>query len=274
MTIALIGRGRLATNLLPALQQAGHDVTSVNSRTLEELPQQADVYIISVKDSALREVIAHATKGREDQFFVHTAGSMSVDVFEGYCSRYGVFYPMQTFSKERQVSFREIPIFIEAGGSGKAAVDGKTADYTTSADATAETLGVLRVLADSVSQKVYELSTADRKYLHLAAVFACNFANHCYALAADVLAKKGLPFDVMLPLIDETARKVHGMHPQDAQTGPAVRYDENVISMQSDLLADEPVLQDIYRLLSKSIHQKATEPHDPLRLTEDTSHRV
>ena len=274
MTIALIGRGRLATNLLPALQQAGHDVTSVNSRTLEELPQQADVYIISVKDSALREVIAHATKGREDQFFVHTAGSMSVDVFEGYCSRYGVFYPMQTFSKERQVSFREIPIFIETGGSGKAAVDGKTADHTTSADATAETLGVLRVLADSVSQKVYELSTADRKYLHLAAVFACNFANHCYALAADVLAKKGLPFDVMLPLIDETARKVHEMHPQDAQTGPAVRYDENVISMQSDLLADEPVLQDIYRLLSKSIHQKATEPHDPLRLTEDTSHCV
>lgn len=268
MTIALIGRGRLATNLLPALQQAGHDVTSVNSRTLEELPQQADVYIISVKDSALREVIAHATKGREDQFFVHTAGSMSVDVFEGYCSRYGVFYPMQTFSKERQVSFREIPIFIETGGSGRAT------DHTTSADATAETLGVLRVLADSVSQKVYELSTADRKYLHLAAVFACNFANHCYALAADVLAKKGLPFDVMLPLIDETARKVHEMHPQDAQTGPAVRYDENVINMQSDLLADEPVQQDIYRLLSKSIHQKATESHDPLRLTEDTSHRV
>ena len=274
MTIALIGRGRLATNLLPALQQAGHDVTSVNSRTLEELPQQADVYIISVKDSALREVIAHATKGREDQFFVHTAGSMSVDVFEGYCSRYGVFYPMQTFSKERQVDFREIPIFIEAGGSGRAAVDGKTADHTSSADATAETLGVLRVLADSVSQKVYELSTADRKYLHLAAVFACNFANHCYALAADVLAKKGLPFDVMLPLIDETARKVHELHPQDAQTGPAVRYDENVIRMQGDLLADEPVLQDIYRLLSKSIHQKATEPHDQLRLTEDTSHRV
>ena len=277
MTIALIGRGRLATNLLPALQQAGHDVTSVNSRTLEELPQQADVYIISVKDSALREVVSKVTakvnpsdwRGRgEAPLFVHTAGSMSVDVFEGYCSRYGVFYPMQTFSKERQVDFREIPIFIEAGGSGRAT------DHTTSADATAKTLGVLRVLADSVSQKVYELSTADRKYLHLAAVFACNFANHCYALAADVLAKKGLPFDVMLPLIDETARKVHGMHPQDAQTGPAVRYDENVISMQSDLLADEPVLQDIYRLLSKSIHQKATEPHDPLRLTEDTSHRV
>ena len=283
MRIALIGRGRLATNLLPALQQAGHEVTSVNSRTLENLPLQADVYIFSVKDSALREVVSKVTakvnpsdwRGRgEAPLFVHTAGSMSVDVFEGYCSRYGVFYPMQTFSKERQVDFREIPIFIEAGGSGRAAVDGKTADHTTSADATAETLGALRVLADSVSQKVYELSTADRKYLHLAAVFACNFANHCYALAADVLAKKGLPFDVMLPLIDETARKVHELHPQDAQTGPAVRYDENVIRMQGDLLADEPVLQDIYRLLSKSIHQKATEPHDPLRLTEDTSHRV
>ena len=78
----------------------------------------------------------------------------------------------------------------------------------------------------------------------------------------------------MLPLIDETARKVHEIHPLDAQTGPAVRYDENVIRMQSDLLVDDPMLQDIYRLLSKSIHQKATEPHDQLRLTEDTSHRV
>ena len=249
MTIALIGRGRLATNLLPALQQAGHDVTSVNSRTLEELPQQADVYIISVKDSALREVIAHATKGREDQFFVHTAGSMSVDVFEGYCSRYGVFYPMQTFSKERQVDFREIPIFIEAGGSGRAT------DHTTSADATAKTLGVLRVLADSVSQKVYELSTADRKYLHLAAVFACNFANHCFALSARILERQGLPFDVMLPLVDETTAKVHTMHPRDAQTGPAVRSYENVMGAQRQMLADEPLLQQIYTLMSESIQQ-------------------
>ena len=248
MEIVLIGRGRLATNLMPALQQAGHDVTSINSRTLEALPMEADVFIISVKDSALAEVIDRATKGREDQLFVHTAGSMPMAVFEAYARRYGVLYPMQSFSKERPVDFSEIPVFIEG------------------------TDPMIRLLAESVSRRVYECSTADRKYLHLAAVFACNFANHCYALAADVLEQHGLPFDVMLPLIDETARKVHDLHPLDAQTGPAVRYDENVIRMQAALVSD-PTVRDLYERLSQSIHQKATQ-HDQLRLTEDTGHRV
>ena len=253
MKIALIGRGRLATNLLPALQQAGHEVTSVNSRTLAELPTDADVYIISVKDSALQEVIVRvsALSLQPSAVFVHTAGSMPMSLFEGHCQRYGVFYPMQTFSKERLVNFQEIPLFIEAND--------------------AETLPVLRVLADSVSQKFYELSTADRKYLHLAAVFACNFVNHCYALSAEVLAQKGLPFDVMLPLIDETARKVHELHPLDAQTGPAVRYDENVMRSQQALLADREA--EIYALLSDNIHEKAIQ-YDQLRLKEDKSHRV
>lgn len=255
MRIALIGRGRLATNLLPALLKACHDVTSVNSRTLEELPADADVYVISVKDSALQEVIAKvlAFSLKPSALMVHTAGSMPMSLFEGHGQHYGVFYPMQTFSKERLVDFKEIPVFIEAND--------------------AETLAVLRVLADSVSQQVYELSTEDRKHLHLAAVFACNFANHCYALSADVLERKGLPFDVMLPLIDETARKVHELHPLDAQTGPAVRYDENVIRMQADL-CPTPLMKQLYQQMSLSIHEKATEPHDQLRLTEDKSHRV
>ena len=261
MKIVLIGRGRLATNLLPALQKAGHEVTSVNSRTLEELPAKADVYIISVKDSALQEVIRSATQGREDQLFVHTAGSMPMSVFEGCCQRYGVFYPMQTFSKERMVDFQEIPLFIEA------------ADHTKGSTAAAEPLAVLRALADSVSRKVYELSTEQRKFLHLAAVFACNFANHCYALSAEVLTRVGLPFDVMLPLIDETARKVHDLHPLDAQTGPAVRYDENVIRMQKALLDDER-MRTIYEEMSQSIHEHTNKNHDTLRLAEDTSHRV
>ena len=105
MRVVLIGRGRLATNLLPALQQAGHEVVSINSRTLEGLPTEADVFVVAVKDSALKDVISQATKGREQQLFVHTAGSMPMSLFEGYTSRYGVFYPMQTFSKERLVDF-------------------------------------------------------------------------------------------------------------------------------------------------------------------------
>ena len=266
MRIALIGRGRVATHLLKALLQAGHEVVSVNSRTLEELPQHADIYIIAVKDSALQEVIEHLCSrlqtsappfwegmgvGCEDPLFVHTAGSMSMDLFKGCCARYGVLYPMQTFSLDREVNFREIPLFIEASD--------------------AETLQQIRILADSVSQHVYELSTADRRYLHLAAVFACNFTNHCYALAADVLAQKGLPFDVMLPLIDETARKVHELHPTDAQTGPAVRGDQNVMDAQSALLDDR--LATIYMLMSESIKDEK-ERYDQLRLKEDTGHRV
>jgi predicted short-subunit dehydrogenase-like oxidoreductase (DUF2520 family) len=218
---------------LPALQQAGHEVSSINSRTLENLPEEADVFIIAVKDSALQEVICRATKGREQQLFVHTAGSMPMSLFEGYTNRFGVFYPMQTFSKERLVSFADIPVFIEGDNA------------------------VLRPLAESITHSVYELSSADRKYLHLSAVFACNFVNHCYALSAELLEKHGIPFSVMLPLIDETARKVHQLHPLEAQTGPAVRYDENVIRMQSSLLADSPSLQEIYNLLSVSIHRKS-----------------
>ena len=219
MKIALIGRGKLATNLLPALQHAGHDVVSVNSRTLEELPQTADAYIIAVKDSVLADVIRAVTKGREEQVFMHTAGSM----------------PMS----ERTVYFAEIPTFIEAN-------DDKTKQ-------------VIRQLAESVTQHVIELSSDDRQYLHLAAVFACNFVNHCYALAAEILEQHGMDFNVMLPLIDETARKVHQLHPLQAQTGPAVRYDENVIRHQLELLNDNPAARDIYERMSMNIHRKVTE---------------
>lgn len=221
---------------------AGHEVVSVNSRTLEALPREADVFVIAVKDAALAEVIRAATKGREGQLFVHTAGSMPLSLFAGCAIHYGVFYPMQTFSKERSVSFANIPIFLE------------TSDK--------QSMVVLRALAESITDSVYELNSEERKYLHLAAVFACNFANHCYALAAKILEQHGLPFSVMLPLIDETARKVHELHPRDAQTGPAVRYDENVILMQSRLLAGSPVMQQLYELLSRSIHQMATEHPD------------
>ena len=241
MKTVLIGRGRLATNLERALLSVGHEVMSINSRTLEALPLEADVFIIAVKDAVLPDVIRAATKGREDQLFVHTAGSMPLSLFAGYTCRYGVFYPMQTFSKERSVSFTDIPIFLEANDK--------------------RSLLVLRLLAESISHSVYVLNSEERKYLHLSAVFACNFANHCYALAAQLLEQHGLPFDVMLPLIDETARKVHDLHPRDAQTGPAVRYDENVINMQRQLLADHPVMQEVYELLSRSIHE-LTKEHD------------
>ena len=252
MRIVLVGAGRLATNLGRALREAGHDISAVYSRTMESadtlarllgcpatnrldaLPTEADIYIVCVKDQVLADLIPELVRGRERQLFVHTAGSMPMSLFEGHAARYGVFYPMQSFSKERQVDFHDIPVFTE------------------SSDATVHDM--LQQLAQSISQRVYQLDSEGRKYLHLAAVFACNFVNHCYALSAEVLERHGIPFDVMLPLIDETARKVHQLHPRDAQTGPAVRYDENVINMQRQLLEGHPEVQTLYELLSRSIH--------------------
>ena len=253
MRVVLLGAGRVSTHLQKALIRAGHKVCAVWSPTrgtthdMAALPTDADIYIIAVKDSALCDVVSQVVKGREECLFVHTAGSMPLSVFDGYARNCGVLYPMQTFSMEREVDFSQIPLFIEGSDPR------------------------IRLLAESLSEHVYELSTADRRYLHLAAVFACNFANHCYTLAADVLAKKGLPFDVMLPLVDETARKVHELHPTEAQTGPAVRGDENVMACQSALL--DGTAKAVYDLMSMSI-QEHNKQYDQLRLKEDTSHRV
>jgi predicted short-subunit dehydrogenase-like oxidoreductase (DUF2520 family) len=145
----------------------------------------------------------------------------------------GVFYPMQTFSKEKAVDFSRVHIFIEGRDAG--------------------TLDLARKVAETLSANVHELNSSERRYLHLAAVFACNFANHCYALSAQILEAHGLPFESMLPLIRETAEKVETVHPREAQTGPAARRDENVMDAQKALLADNPQMQQIYDIMSKSI---------------------
>ncbi len=256
MEIVLIGAGRLATNLGNALHGRGHHIGWVYSRTAQSaealatqlgatatddihmLPATADIFIFAVSDAALPSVATEAAKGRERQLFVHTAGSMPLDIFQGLVERYGVMYPMQTFSREKLVDFTEIPVFIEA-----------------SDDATCQTVCDL---AATVSSSVSILSTEQRRYLHLAAVLACNFVNHCYDMAATLLERHGMSFDAMLPLIDETSRKVHTLSPREAQTGPAVRYDTNVIERQTALLGEWPDSQRIYEMMSKHIHQYAT----------------
>ena len=255
MKIALIGAGNLATVLGHALYNAKHDIVQGCSRTmaaakqlaerlnavptddLETITNDADLYIIALKDSVLDEVIGKICPNRSEKLFVHTAGSMPIDVFRGRTERYGVLYPMQTFSKTRIVDFRNIPVFVEANSIS--------------------TMQTIIGVAQSVSDNVQELSSADRRHLHLAAVWACNYVNHCYDLAAEVLQKVGLPFDVMLPLTDETARKVHELSPREAQTGPAIRYDENIIEAQMQLMNDNPKAQKIYELMAKSIHEKS-----------------
>ena len=250
MEIVFVGAGRLATNLARALKDAGHQITAVYSRTMESasalsaqvggvptdsidaLPLEADAYILSVKDSVLPAVIEQLRKGREKQVFLHTAGSIPMAVFGAHL-HCGVLYPMQTFSKEKAVDFSRVHIFIEGSNDS--------------------TLRLAQTLALSVSPHVHEFTSDERRYLHLSAVFACNFANHCFTLSSKILEAHGLSFDVMLPLIRETAEKVETMHPREAQTGPAVRRDENVMEAQKALLSNEPEMQQIYDLMSKSI---------------------
>ena len=250
--IVLVGAGRLATNLGKALYCKGFRIVQVYSRTEESARQLAEqveaayttdltrisgegrLYIVALKDEALLEWLPALVAGREQALWVHTAGSVPMSVWQDWVEHYGVFYPMQTFSKQREVDFREIPLFVEASG--------------------AEELSLLKKLGSVLSNRVSEATSEQRKSLHLAAVFACNFTNHMYALADKLLQRYGLSFDAMLPLVDETARKVHTLPPKEAQTGPAVRYDRQVIQAHLDLLADDPGMQQIYRLLSDSIH--------------------
>lgn len=254
-SIVFIGAGNLATNLAKTLYYKGFRIAQVYSRTeeaartlaqaveaayttdLSSVVADEQLYIVSLKDAALIELLPEIVAGKEEALWVHTAGSISMDIWKGRVNRYGVFYPMQTFSKQRTVDFSRIPVFVESNS--------------------AEDTRFLKDIASVLSERVYEATSEQRKSLHLAAVFTCNFTNHMYALAAGLLNKYQLPFEVMLPLIDETAHKVHELEPRLAQTGPAVRYDKNVIDSHLQMLADEPQIQELYRLISESIHRNS-----------------
>ena len=249
MKIVFIGAGNLATRLSLAMQRVGMQIGQVYSHTeasarqlatrlgcpwtndLSALQEDGDLYVFSLKDTVLSDVISKVKPN--NGMWVHTAGSMSMSVFEGYAQRFGVLYPLQTFSKGRNVNFDVIPIFLEANTD-------KNADY-------------LKNIASALSENVRFMSSEKRRSLHLAAVFACNFTNHIYTLSYKLLENESIPADVLLPLIDETVSKIHSMPPAAAQTGPAIRYDENVINKHLAML-DDPDMQAIYRLLSQSIH--------------------
>lgn len=250
MKVVFIGAGNVATWLAGELYKKSFDIMQVYSRTFESasalaqkvkaipvtdissIIDDADLYIFSVKDSVLEDLISQMSNN--NGLWIHTAGSMPMSVFKNYASHYGVLYPFQTFSKGRDVHCEEIPIFTE--GSDDCSRD------------------ILNAIAKQLSTKVTELSTDNRKYIHLTGVFACNFTNHMYVLSKQILEKINLPFEVALPLIDETVDKIHSLSPEEAQTGPAIRYDENVINKHLSLIDDEKI-REIYKLISENIHR-------------------
>lgn len=250
MKVVFIGAGNVATHLVEELYHKSFDIVQVYSRTAESagalatkvdampvtdiksVVNDADIYIFSVKDSVLEEVasLLPANNG----IWIHTAGSLPMNILCKYTSRFGVLYPFQTFSKNRPVDWTDIPVFVEASDS--------------------ESLSVLMDVAGELSDKVCELSSDKRRYVHLTGVFACNFTNHMYALSKQFLAKADLPFEAALPLIDETASKVHTLTPEEAQTGPAIRFDENIINKHLELI-DDVNIKEIYKLISGNIHR-------------------
>lgn len=234
MNLVIIGKGNVACNLHHVFTKKGVDCQMVSSRDgLSELPQ-ANVYIYAVRDEALVQVAAQVV-GKEKSLHLHTSGSMPMSVFGADKPHAGVFYPFQTFSKARVIEdFSTVPVFFEARG-----IDDISAVYS---------------LALTITDRVYETTQHDRERLHVAGVFACNFSNLMYSIAADLLSNTHIPFKALLPLIDETAAKIHTMHPKDAQTGPAKRGDENVMAHHLSLLTEEQ--QQVYRLLSEAIQKR------------------
>lgn len=247
--VCFIGAGNLATQLSKSLVANGISVTQIYSRTtssaqelasqlgakytsrISEIDKNADIYFVALKDSVIDDVLVDCDFN--DKLVVHCAGSISIEVLNKYSANIGVFYPLQTFSKNRDVEFSNIPIFIE--GNTKSNEE------------------LLMNLAMLISKRVSTINSEKRKSLHISAVFACNFVNHFYTLSAQVLNSKGIDFDVLRPLILETAQKVQKLDPKSAQTGPAVRFDENVISSHLKELEDMDNYAELYKSVSKSI---------------------
>lgn len=230
MKIAIIGKGRVATHLSQALASAGHDMTMCGGRKrIQAVPADAEVVILSIKDDAIASVASEFADS--NALVLHTSGSISIEAIPS--AHRGVMYPMQTFSMDRAVDFRQIPLFLEASSE--------------------EDMKMLGRLSATISDTQMHMNSEQRKSLHLAAVLCCNFVNHLFELSHDVMKEQGIPFRILFPLIEETIAKIHTLTPHEAQTGPALRWDENVMQSHMDLL-HEPRHREIYRLLSESIH--------------------
>jgi len=257
MKAVIIGSGNVATHFALALKAKGLTICQIYSRTttnaeilakklnapftneISDIYRNADVYIYAIKDSSFHKLLRKFDLPNT-ALHIHTSGSIPMKEFFGYTDKYGVLYPLQTFSTNKKVDFSQIPICVEA-------ID---------PDVETELLN----LAHLLTEKTYILNSEKRKKLHLAAVFACNFTNYMYDIAFDIVMSAGVDFDILKPLIYETANKIKTMTPREAQTGPAVRYDENTITKHLTLLNRKKHLKEIYRILSKNIYKRHRKP--------------
>ncbi|WP_017730042.1 Rossmann-like and DUF2520 domain-containing protein [Nafulsella turpanensis] len=249
--VSVIGAGKVGWRLAQALENAGHYIEEIwsrkpdnaarlvdhlyNARAQESLDfssSRAEIFLLAVTDTAAPDVAASLMLPA-GALLAHTSGSLSMEILAQAANQYGVFYPLQTFSKERVVDLSEVPFCLEANDK--------------------QALSVLKKLAGSLSRQVYELDAAKRKVLHVAAVFACNFTNHLLHISEEILEDGGLDTQLLYPLVMETIHKSMELGPTQAQTGPAVRDDHQVMDAHLQQLEEEPEWAELYYLLSRDI---------------------
>ncbi len=253
MKVVILGAGNVASHLTRALLESTVHVAQIYNRTLEKAEaiakpynlaytdkiseiQKADLYIISTSDEAIEEVSYHIPF--DDTLVVHTAGSLGIDSLKGDY-RKGVLYPLQTFSTDKAVRYEKVPFFIETENE--------------------EDFKKLEKLMLKVSEKVQKITSEQRATLHLSAVFVCNFVNYLYTIGEKVIEEAGLPFETLVPLIDETCQKIHEITPKQAQTGPAKREDQVIIEKHLAMLKNKNDWFQIYQLMTQGIVKQQNE---------------
>ena len=247
--ISFAGAGRVAGALCRELYNAGYKIDlivsqkeinghqladSCNAKWSSDLkfPVTSNILIVAVPDQILKSVLGKIICSKET-LVAHTAGSFGLDIFPESINNKGVFYPLQTFSKDRKVDFKNLPFLIES-------TEKKSSE-------------LLKSLAVSIGGKVHFVDTEHRKMLHLAAVFTCNFTNYMLTVGKEVTLKAGFSFDLLEPLIKETISKAIESGPENSQTGPAIRNDQNTIEKHLELLSFSPEFQMLYKELTLSI---------------------
>jgi predicted short-subunit dehydrogenase-like oxidoreductase (DUF2520 family) len=252
-TIFLLGSGNVAWHLATALAAKGCRFLGIYNRTpqhaetlagklhcpvvadLTQTPKDADLYLICTSDEAIAPVSALLPE--TDGLVAHVSGSVAIDALDKKHHRRGVLYPLQTFNKNRPMDLAHVPVFVEADSQSD--------------------MNFLTALAHLFSDVVIPLDGAQRKMLHLAAVFACNFTNFMYGLAAEIMQKNELDFQLLFPLIRETAQRMENDdNPMSLQTGPAVRNDIKTIRQHLELLKNHPDMQELYEILTQSISKR------------------
>ena len=245
--IVILGAGNIGTHLFQNFEQSeAVEVVQWYNRSLESLElhqkkvaitnqlselKEADIYLLALSDDAIQSVAKYLVhlKG----IIAHTAGSVSMQVLQQH-PNHGVFYPLQTFSKSRTVDFKSIPICVEANSE-----DNKK---------------ILTQLAEAIGNQIHTINSKQRMALHTAAVFVNNFTNHLYQIGADICEEQHVPFDLLRPLIKETAAKIEDLSPKEAQTGPALRNDRTTLQKHEDQL-NNPIFKNLYLTLTQSLQK-------------------